>query len=139
MKALKDRKNIVKRLYNKKKAQFKTSAVHDSVVILEGTLGHLKHKIIHNSFRDLTHALAKINHYTSMQADDMFAKGRKPNMLRILVEPLWTFFRSYFIGKNLYLGVEGVLMSMVYSISRTMKLLKTREKFMQAAKKCHMK
>jgi len=120
----------VTRLYNIDNASFKMSKVHDSVSITRGKLGHLKHKIKHDCFRDFSHALAKINHYTDMQAEDMFARGRNPNMLRIITEPIWTFFRSLFYEKYFYLGVEGILMSIIYSISRTMRLIKARERFM---------
>jgi glycosyltransferase involved in cell wall biosynthesis len=123
---------IVTRLYNKTKAGFKASKVHDSVIVHIGKTGKLKHKIMHRCFRSFTHALEKINFYTSMQAEDMFIRGRCPNLGRILIEPFWTFLRAYFVERYISLGAEGFLMSIIYSISRTVRLLKAREKFMQA-------
>ncbi len=124
--------NIVTRLYNKAKAGFKASKVHDSVIVHTGKTGRLRHKLMHRCFRSFTHALEKINFYTSMQAEDLFIKGRCPHLARILVEPFWTFLRAYLIEQYVMLGTEGFLMSILYSISRTTRLLKAREKFMQA-------
>lgn len=123
---------IVTRLYNKHKAGYKASKVHDSVILHVGKMAKLKGKFAHRSFRSFTHALEKINFYTSMQADDMFMKGRCPSVLRIFFEPCWTFFRAYFIERYLFLGLEGFLMSMMYSIFRTTRLIKARERFLQA-------
>ncbi len=123
---------LVIRLYNKSKGGFKPSKVHDSVVVYTGTVGKLKHKLMHRCFRSFTHAIEKINFYTNMQAEDMFMKGKCPHIARIFIEPFWTFLRAYFLKKYIFLGVEGFLMSIIYGISRTTRLLKAREKFMQA-------
>jgi glycosyltransferase involved in cell wall biosynthesis len=130
---------IVTRLYNKSKAGFKASKVHDSVVVNVGKIGNLKHKMMHRCFRSFTHALEKINFYTSMQAEDMFIKGRCPSLLRIFCEPFWTFLRAYIVEKYIFLGTEGFLMSIIYGISRTTRLIKTREKFMQVNSECSIK
>lgn len=123
---------VVTRLYNKTRAGYKASKVHDSVIVHTGKLKKLKHKIDHRSFRSFTHAIEKMNFYTSMQADDLFMKGRCPSMIRIAFEPIWTFLKAYFIERFVFMGTEGFLMSMMYSIMRTVRLLKAREKFLNA-------
>lgn len=123
---------IITRLYNKLKAGFKSSKVHDSVIVYTGRIGKLKHKLTHRCFRSFTHAIEKINFDTSMQAEDMFMKDKCPHLVRIFFEPFWTFLHAYLVERHIFLGVEGFLMSIIYGISRTTRLLKAREKFMQA-------
>ncbi|MCE2993077.1 MAG: glycosyltransferase family 2 protein [Alphaproteobacteria bacterium] len=123
------------RLYNKTKAGFKDSPVHDSVVVKEGLVDALKGKIIHRCFRSFTHAVDKINFYTSAQAEDMIARGKKASILRIAVEPFWTFFKCYIGNKQIFLGAEGFMMSIVYAFARTLRLIKAKEKMMEMNQK----
>jgi len=121
---------IVPRLYNKKYASFKDSTVFDSVELREGKCGLLRGCLIHRCFRSFTHAIDKINYYSSMQAEDAFARGKEPPTIRIIFEPIWTFMKSYFAKKYIFLGTEGLLMALLYSIQRTIRLIKIKEKFL---------
>lgn len=124
------------RLYNKKYAGFKDSTVHDSVVLKHsgaGTYGRLEGIMLHRCFRSFSHAVEKINFYSTMQAQDMVAKGRNPSALRILLEPLLTFLKAYFLRRYMFLGVNGFVESIIYSFARTIRLAKAREAFKQNA------
>jgi len=121
------------RLYHKQYAGFKTSTVHDSVILKDSSLrvGKLKAMALHRSFRSYSHAVEKINRYSSMQAEDMFKKGRKPSWARVMGEPFIAFLKGYFLKRYFLLGFEGVMESMIYAFSRILRLLKTRELFYQ--------
>lgn len=123
------------RLYNKSKAGFKDSPVHDSVIVKEGGIDSIKGKIIHRCFRSFSHAVDKINFYTSAQADDMIKRGKKVSIFRIAVEPFWTFFKCYIGNKQIFLGAEGFMMSIIYAFARTLRLIKAKEKMMEADSK----
>jgi glycosyltransferase involved in cell wall biosynthesis len=118
------------RLYQKEYAGFKDSTVHDSVVPKEGTnckLGQLKNIVNHRSFRSYSHAIAKINRYSSMQAEHMFKKGRKPSPIRITIEPFISFFKGYFFKRNFLMGIDGFIEALIYTFARTLRLIKARE------------
>lgn len=118
------------RFYDKRYAGFKDSTVHDSVVLKPGmavTEGKLDGFMAHRCFRSLSHAIEKINFYSSMQADDMVARGKRPAAFRIIVEPFFAFFKAYFLRRYWMLGVTGFVESVVYSFARTLRLAKTRE------------
>ena len=119
------------RLYNKNFAGFKDSTVHDSVIIKTGNprSGKLKNIIYHRSFRSYAHALQKINFYTTMQAEDMVKKGRKPSVLRIIFEPILAFSKAYFIRRYFLLGVDGFIEAVIYSFFRALRLAKARERY----------
>lgn len=117
------------RLYNKYKARFKDALVHDSVVPLHdgATVGWLRAPMHHRCFRSYSHAIEKINRYTSMQAADMLVKGRIPPVWRLIVEPFAAFLKSYFLRRYVLFGVEGFNESMIYAFARFIRLAKARE------------
>lgn len=118
------------RFYNKNLAGFDNSIIHDSVRIKSGTQGKLNAILYHRPFRSFKHAVEKINYYTTLQAEDMFARKRNPSVLRILLEPFGTFFKSYFINLHFLWGVEGILEAFIYSFARTLRLIKAKELFL---------
>jgi glycosyltransferase involved in cell wall biosynthesis len=117
------------RFYHKAYAGFKNSTVHDSVVLYnkEERAGKLHGIMLHRCFRSYTHAVEKINFYSSMQAEHMLAKGRKPNAIRIMIEPLAAFLKAYTLRRYCLLGVDGLLESVIYAFARTLRLAKARE------------
>ncbi len=122
------------RLYNRDYAGFKDSTVHDSVVLRDGgELKLLKHGLNHYIFRSHAHTIEKVNSYSSMQAEDLFRKGRNPSALRILLEPPWAFFKAYFLRGYIAYGLDGVILSYIYAFSRLIRLAKAREKFQEHA------
>lgn len=122
--------HIQLRLYHKDYAGFKNSTVHDSVILKDGIkekIHQFKQPILHRSFRSYAHAIAKINRYSSMQAEDMFKHGRNPSRFRIIIEPFMGFLKGYFIKRHCFLGIEGFIEGVIYAFARTLRLAKARE------------
>jgi glycosyltransferase involved in cell wall biosynthesis len=115
------------RFYNKSKAGFRNSAVHDSVVVRDGSVGVLKGLVYHRCFKHLEHWCGKINNYSSMQAVDFVNKGRKPSSIRLVFEPIFTFFKSYVLRRYFVYGVDGFVASFLYAYARMIRLAKARE------------
>lgn len=120
------------RLYNRDFGGFKNSTIHDSVEMKNSDsarIGQLENIIYHQSFRSLEHWIEKINSYSSMQARDSFAKGKKPSWLKILFAPVLAFFKAYIIRRYFIYGFNGVIYSILFAFSRFAKAIKTREMF----------
>ena len=119
------------RLYHKDYAGFRDSSIHDSVVANspDCSIGKLKHIMIHRCFRSYHHAVEKINFYSSMQAEHMWNKGRKPSPVRIIFEPFVAFLKAYILRRYCLLGVDGFVESVIYAFSRTLRLAKAHEKW----------
>lgn len=115
------------RLYDKRRAGFKDSTVHDSVVVREGGIGQLRGMMVHRCFRDLTHWAQKVNDYSLMQAQDYIQRGRHPHAVRIIFEPAYSFLKAYFLRRYVFYGVEGFVGSMMYAYARMLRLAKARE------------
>ena len=120
------------RLYDIDYAGFKNSTVHDSVIAKDSSnckINQLKNIVYHRSFRSYRHAIEKINRYSSMQAEDMYNSGRNPSTLRIILEPFVSFIKGYFKKKYCFMGIDGFIEAWIYSFSRTLRIIKTREIF----------
>jgi glycosyltransferase involved in cell wall biosynthesis len=116
------------RLYRKDKAGFKDELVHDSVVVHEGKVGHLKGMVLHRSFRSLAHHVDKVNSYSSAQAEVLAARGRDPGLMALLLTPIFAFFKQYLLRREFVNGVDGVVVSYMYAFQRFIRLAKTRER-----------
>jgi hypothetical protein len=118
------------RLYHTDFARFRDSAVHDSIIMRDGGKpALLKHPLNHCIFRSRTHAVEKINAYSSLQAEDLHAKGRNPGAFKIAVTPIWAFFKAYVLRGHFVYGTDGVIRSYIYAFSRLIRLAKARERF----------
>ena len=116
------------RLYNKDKAGFRDSTIHDSVVLKgDYKIGEIEGYVNHRCFKSLKHWADKINVYSTMQAEEWFAKGRSKPSLRIVFEPFFAFFKSFFLRKYFLYGIDGFMASLMYAYSKTLRLAKVRE------------
>jgi glycosyltransferase involved in cell wall biosynthesis len=116
------------RLYDKNKAGFKASSVHDSVVLKKPQpTALLKNYISHFSIKSIEHWLAKINSYSSMQAIDSYEKGKNVGTLKIIIAPIAAFLKSYFLRRFFIYGINGIVYSKIYAFSRFLKYAKIRE------------
>lgn len=122
------------RLYRKSRAGFKDALVHDTVVVREGEVGHLAGMLNHRSFRSLTHHVDKVNFYSSAQAADLFAKGRNPSLLALLLTPPFAFFKQFVLRREFINGIDGVVVSYMYAFQRFIRLAKARERFQEHRK-----
>ncbi len=94
------------RLFNKKYGKFTEDLVHEKV-ILQGRVGALKNHIIHFAYENIEEFIYKQNLYSSLK--------RKPNKLKALFSPLWTFFKMYILQLGFLEGWEGFVISKLYS------------------------
>jgi glycosyltransferase involved in cell wall biosynthesis len=115
------------RLYNRNRAGFSDSPVHDSVIVREGSIGTLRGQILHRTFRSIAHHLEKLNQYSSDQALDRFLKGRCPSRTMIVLSLPANFLKYYILRRNFLLGVDGFIVSCINAFWRFTRLAKTRE------------
>jgi glycosyltransferase involved in cell wall biosynthesis len=118
------------RFYHKDYGGFRPSPVHDSVVPKPGAqVARLKHRAWHRSLRSHQHTLAKINAYTSLQAEDLYRKGRNFGPLDVIFTSAVSFLVAYVVRGYMFYGLEGIADAQIYAFSRTLRVAKTRELF----------
>lgn len=117
------------RLYDRRRASFRDSIVHDSVVVEDG--GEIRNLaggiVLHRSFRSLEHFYDKLTEYAVWQARDMVERGRRPSAFRTFVEPVVSFFRIYLVRRYFVYGRDGLAMARLYSQVRKERLVRARK------------
>jgi glycosyltransferase involved in cell wall biosynthesis len=126
--AFKAHTNFVLRLYNRKEGRFSDSPVHDSVQIEKALTLTLKAPVLHRSFRHLTHAIDKMNSYSSVQALNLQKKGMRYPVLRLVTEFPLAFFKGYILRMYCLRGRRGFMYAMNYAFTRFIRVAKYLEK-----------
>ena len=110
------------RLFFKEGFQF-TGAVHEGVASTHPTFV-IEEPIIHVEDLRIERFLSKLNHYTSIQAKEDFDRGVRTNLFRILMSFPAMFYKNYVYYGAYKDGHEGVIISVLEGISRTVRHLK---------------
>lgn len=94
------------RLFHRQKGRFTPDPVHEKVRI-EGKIGILKEPMKHYAYDSVEAFIAKQNRYSTL--------GAKPNRLKALFNPWWTFLRMYVIKGGFMDGWHGYLIARLYA------------------------
>jgi len=114
------------RLFDRTKGKFTLVPVHEGIQV-KGNIGTLKGKIIHYSYRDITHQIEKINRYSTQAAQGYHKKGRSfPKCWVALKFPI-NFITIYIIKKGFMDGYAGFLWSFLGAMYGSIKVAKTIE------------
>ncbi|STX28367.1 lipopolysaccharide biosynthesis glycosyltransferase [Legionella beliardensis] len=100
------------RLFKREGARYSDDIVHEKIILpAEARISKLTLPIMHHSFRDVSHALYKINRYTSYSAKIRSQKGDPPGIVKILFSTGWMFFRCFYLQRGFMDGVAGFLLA----------------------------
>lgn len=120
------------RLYNKTKGRYASSPVHDRVQFAQPNprIITLRAPVYHYSVISMEQVIAKLNRYSSMQAQDMAQRGRTPSLLslRLFYEFPLAFLKSYILRGDVLRGRSGFVNSMTHAFSRFARVAKVWEK-----------
>lgn len=111
------------RLFRKQSFKYEEVGVHPRAFV-EGKIGHLKKDIIHHSYRDFEHFVAKLNGQTTLEAQKWFNNKRQMSLGRAIWRAMDRFPRTYF-GKQGYKdGFMGFMLSFFKSLYEIMSYAK---------------
>ena len=113
------------RLYHRAKAHWEGPYVHESVTV-KGTVGHLESNLLHFTCESLSEHLRTMDRYTTLAAEQLVASRRKVTWGRLIFEPPWTFFHTYFIKLGFLDGVEGLAIANMAAAYNFLKYAKAR-------------
>ncbi|WP_028389069.1 glycosyltransferase family 2 protein [Legionella fairfieldensis] len=98
------------RLFKREGARYSNDIVHEKIILPStACIKKLKKAIMHNSFQDISHALYKINRYSSYSAKIKIETHKKANFAKTLLGTGWMFFRCYFLQRGFLDGKAGFL------------------------------
>jgi len=113
------------RLYKRGKAKWVGEFVHESVIV-EGRTGHLDSNILHFTCDSLSEHLKTLDKYTTLAAQEIAARRMHVPLSHLIVDPAWTFLKSYFVQRGFLDGLEGLTMAYMAAFSTFLKYSKAR-------------
>ena len=106
------------RLFKKEHVSYIEDKIVHEMPQINGKSKILKNNMLHYCFDSASHYKAKMEHYASLKALELFKKGKKPTPFHFIFRPTYKFINNYFFrlgfldGKAgfqiCYLGAYGV-------------------------------
>ena len=113
------------RLFNRNFAKWAGDFVHESVQA-SGKVGHLEGNLLHFTCTSLSEHLKSMDGYTTLAAEQMVSQGAKVTVGQILLDPLWTFWKTYIFQQGFLDGFEGLAIAYMAAFYTFMKYAKAR-------------
>ncbi len=110
------------RLYRRDAARWSDARVHEKVVTA-GPVGVLRGRILHRSYRDLTHYLEKLDLYTTLGAEAKGADLRARHPF-LFLRVVWEFLDRSILHLGVLDGMEGLIYAALSSGNTLFKYLK---------------
>ena len=100
------------RLFKRQGASYSPNIVHEKILLpAKAKIGHLTTPIQHHCFQNLSHAVHKINLYSTYSAKMRTDTNYSPGVIRALLSSMWMFFRCYFIQCGFLEGRDGFILA----------------------------
>jgi glycosyltransferase involved in cell wall biosynthesis len=113
------------RLFNRKSAKWTGTFVHESVTV-EGAVGHLRSNLLHFTCNSLSEHLRSMDTYTTLAAQEIVSLGKPVPFFTLLLDPGWTFFRTYVLRLGFLDGFEGLIIAYMAAFYNFVKYSKAR-------------
>ncbi|MBZ5576923.1 MAG: glycosyltransferase family 2 protein [Acidobacteriia bacterium] len=113
------------RLYHRSKAKWVGDVVHESVQA-DGSVGHLDANILHFTCESLSEHVKSLDRYTTLAAQELVARQTQIGLWRLILDPPWTFVKTYFFQRGFQDGLEGMIIAYMAAFYTFLKYSKTR-------------
>ena len=121
----------VTRLFRRDRAAFSADPIHESVQVT-GRSERLRGELLHYSYRDVDHHLAKMNEFTTLSAQKMYAERRRAGAFRLALQPPLEFVRAYLLRGGILDGYPGLVIALFHAYYVFLKNAKLRELWLRA-------
>jgi len=100
------------RILNRQRGAWSLDIVHESLVPAEGArISHLKGDLLHYTYSNVGEHVDKNNRYSDLSARLLYEKGKRVGWIKIVFNPFWAFFTSYFIRAGFLDGFYGFVIA----------------------------
>jgi glycosyltransferase involved in cell wall biosynthesis len=111
------------RLYDRAKADWVGAYVHESVWV-RGTTGKLRGDLLHYTCASLSEHLRTLDRYTTLAAEEVAARKKAVPMRRLMIDPAWTFLRTYLLQRGFLDGRQGLAIAWMAALYTFLKYAK---------------
>ncbi|ETO93494.1 glycosyltransferase involved in cell wall biogenesis [Legionella oakridgensis RV-2-2007] len=102
------------RLFKRKDASYSHDIVHEKVILPpKARIGKITHPIRHHCYYDISHAIYKMNRYSSYSARIRLAQKKTTNIMRVIVGTGWMFFRCFILQRGFLDGRDGLVLALL--------------------------
>jgi Glycosyltransferases involved in cell wall biogenesis len=101
----------VTRLFRRGAARFSDDRVHERLIV-DGPVRHLAEPLRHYSYDSLEQALAKMDRYSTLGAQQAHARGRRATPATAILRGCWAFFRGYVLRLGVLDGRMGLVLAL---------------------------
>lgn len=117
------------KLWDRRKGSWGGVNSHDKVIMdKNSSVNHLHGDLLHYSYYTIRQHISQINSFSNIAAQEAYKKGKKSNfVLDILLNPLFTFVKKYFIKLGILDGYYGFVISINSAFGKFLKYIKLRE------------
>lgn len=102
------RTDKVLRLFHRDRGRYAGPSDHGEIKVSTGKVATLKSKMDHFSAWNYDQIFDKIRRYTTVQADQWKEAGVDTSVFKLLVRPMWRFFREYILQGSILDGKAGI-------------------------------
>lgn len=102
--------DYVVRLFRRGTARFSDDIVHERTLV-DGAVGTLRNPLRHETYVDLDDMQEKFNHYSSLGAQALHARGARGGLGKAILHGLSAFLRTYLLRRGFLDGREGFLLA----------------------------
>jgi glycosyltransferase involved in cell wall biosynthesis len=113
------------RLFRRAKSRFAGGALHEGVVV-DGFLGRLRGRVLHEPYQDVSDYLSKLDRYTTLAAEKRLAAGRRFTPFHHLILP-WEFFARAVLKLGFLDGFPGLVWAGLAACHSWLKYVKLGE------------
>ncbi len=114
------------RLFRKDRARWEGEFVHERLVI-EGKIQKLNGSIHHFTYRNISEHLDRINKFSELGAQKLYAKRKKCRWHHLVFMPFLRFMKSFFWRAGFLDGYPGFIVSVLNGYSIFLRYAKLRE------------
>ena len=100
------------KLFKKSKFRYRSEDLVHEDWDLDGTLGYLKHDVLHFSYQNLSDIVRKIDSYSMLGAEKLKAEGKTGGFFKALMRAKWAFIRTYFLRLGFLDGKAGFVIAL---------------------------
>ena len=114
------------RLFRKEKAFWEGPYVHEALVV-DGEIGRLRGPIHHYTYRNIGDHLGRINRFSDLGAQKLYASGKKCRWHHLVILPWMRFVKSYVLKLGFLDGFAGLVISVLNGYAAFVRYAKLRE------------
>lgn len=104
------------RLFKKDCGKYNGNLVHETLDV-NGTTAKLKTRVPHHTYKNFDDYTSKLHRYSKLQAQMLYEKGKRPNLIHFFFRPFYRFWHQYLLRLGILDGKEGFILAYINAFS----------------------